>query len=242
VLAYANPNGPASPPAAVTGGVVVRDSSLPSLFGRYLYADFYAGQIHSVQLAKPVTDDRVESALPTVSQLVAFGEDADAHVYVVSLAGSVRRIVETSNDGSGQVPASNDPPPIAQPSDPQAPTDQSSPAIPGPAPPTARDVTPPRLRIRAAHTQDALRRGAVRLAIACDEPCAVRAAGRARGIALRGVFKRIRAADRRVVFALSAPKRALRALERRGVVTVTLRARDAAGNLRTASLTVRVRR
>ncbi|MEY2432324.1 MAG: hypothetical protein QOC92_2049, partial [Acidimicrobiaceae bacterium] len=59
VLAYANPNGPASPPAAVTGGVVVRDSSLPSLFGRYLYADFYAGRIHSVQLAKPVTDDRV---------------------------------------------------------------------------------------------------------------------------------------------------------------------------------------
>jgi hypothetical protein len=102
-------------------------------------------------------------------------------------------------------------------------------------------VTPPRLRIRAAHTQDALRRGAVRLAIACDEPCAVRAAGRARGIALRGVFKRI-SADRRVVFELRASARALRAIARRGVVIVTLRGRDAVGNLRTASLTVNVKR
>jgi hypothetical protein len=69
----------------------------------------------------------------------------------------------------------------------------------------------------------------------------VRAAGRARGLALRGVLERL-GAGKRGLFELRLSVRARRALALRGVVTVSLRARDAAGNLRTASLTVRVRR
>src|SRR4051794_37311904 len=85
---------------AVTGGVVVRDPGLGSLVGRYLWADFFAGVIHSVHLDLPTaTDDHPEANLPAVKQLVAFNEDADGHVYVVQLQksfsvteGSVQRL------------------------------------------------------------------------------------------------------------------------------------------------------
>jgi hypothetical protein len=43
---YAYDNPPGSDPSAVTGGLIVRDPSLPpSLQGRYLFADFYSGQL-----------------------------------------------------------------------------------------------------------------------------------------------------------------------------------------------------
>jgi glucose/arabinose dehydrogenase len=238
VIAYPNPNGVSSPPAAVTGGVVVRDPALTSLVGRYLYADFFAGAIHSAQLATPVTDDRTEDVLPVVSQLVAFGEDADGHVYVVSLAGSVQRIVETPDPAAGGTsPPGPDPTPIT------GSTPASGTGGPGGQPSAAgvKDVTAPLLRIRAARAQDALHRHVVRVSVACDEACVVRAAGRARGLALRGVLERL-GAGKRGLFQLRLSVRARRALALRGVVTVSLRARDAARNLRTASLTVRVRR
>jgi glucose/arabinose dehydrogenase len=238
VIGYANPNGSAPPSAAVTGGVVVRDPALPSLVGRYLYADFYGGQVHSVRLAKPVTDDRAETDLPAVSNLVAFGEDGNSHVYVVSLVGKVQRIVEGTTGGGGSgPPPSNDPGPT-----PPQPVDQpQSPGSGVPAASTVGDTTAPRLHVRAARRQDVLRRGVVRLSVACDEACIVRVSGSAGGGAVRSVLKRL-APGKRVVLELRLTSRTRRALARQGVVTVTLRGRDAAGNLRTASLTVRVKR
>jgi glucose/arabinose dehydrogenase len=232
VIAYANPNGSSNPPAAVTGGVVVRDPALGPLFGRYLYADFYAGVIHSAALAKPVTDDRIEPDLPTVPQLVAFGEDADGHIYVVSLAGTVQRIVCDSScapgSGGGTTP--------------------TAPQDPGPAPPAAEDPPPaapdttaPRLSVRAARLQRLLLTRVVRLSVACDERCIVRVSGKARGMALRGVLKRLEPGNRASI-RLPLSKRIRRALARRGSVALQVRARDDAGNLRTARLTVRVKR
>jgi glucose/arabinose dehydrogenase len=217
---------------AITGGVVVRDPSLGTLAGRYLYADFYAGVIHSLQLATPTASgDRVETDLPKVPQLVSFGEDADAHVYVVSLLGSVQRIVcdpacPLPSSGGGTAPGPG--PPAEQPA-------------PAPTAPVARDSTAPQLRLRAAHLQDVLGRGIVRLSVNCNESCVVRASGKARGLALRGVLRHL-SAGKRAVLELRASKRLRRALARRGVVTVSVRGRDAAGNLRTATLTVRVKR
>ncbi len=79
---------------AVTGGYVVRDPSLPTLFGRYLYGDFCAGALRSFS-ADPTggeaTDDRELGV--TVPQLSSFGEDAFGHVYAVSLEGPVYRLV-----------------------------------------------------------------------------------------------------------------------------------------------------
>jgi glucose/arabinose dehydrogenase len=219
---------------AITGGVVVRDPALGPLAGRYLYADFYRGVIHSLQLATPkATDDRVEADLPAVAQLVSFGEDADGHVYVVSLAGSVQRI------GCSDCPL----PPAGGggSSDTGTAADSSQQATTAPAKPGTRDATAPHLRVRAAHLQGVLRHGIVRLAVTCDEACFARVTGTARGLALHGVRRHLHAGER-VVVELRASKRVRRALARRGVVAISVRGSDAAGNLRTTSLTVRVKR
>jgi hypothetical protein len=228
---YANPNGASPPSAAVTGGVVVRDPALTPVYGRYLYADFYAGQVHSAALAKPVTDDRVETALPTIPQLVDFGEDAAGHVYVVSLAGSVQRIV---CDASCPAPSGG-----GTSSGPPAPPDTGGSQGGGEPQPTAApaDTTPPRLTIHAARVQDVLRRRELRLSVACDEACIVRVSAPG----ARTVLKHL-GMGKRVVYRLRTPARVRRALARRGRVTITVRGRDATGNLRTAKLTVRVKR
>ncbi|HEX4718895.1 MAG TPA: PQQ-dependent sugar dehydrogenase [Thermoleophilaceae bacterium] len=228
VLAYSHTG--LSGSVAITGGLVVRDPGLGPLIGRYLYADFYAGVIHSLQLATPsATGDRVETDFPTVGSLVSFGEDADGHVYVVSLNGDVQRITcdsacpppSTGAGGGGGPPA-------------PAPTQPTS-------TPSAKDVTAPHLRLRGARLQDVLRRGVVRLSINCDERCVVRATGKARNHALRGVLRHF-AAGKRSVLELHVSKRVRRALTRSGVIRISVRGRDAAGNLRKASLTVRVKR
>jgi hypothetical protein len=124
-----------------------------------------------------------------------------------------------------------------------------NPANPTTQPATVADLTAPLLRIRAARVQDVLRRKVVRLSIACNEACIVRTTARIRGgtsgrasaIALRSVLQRL-TAGKRVVVQLRASARVRRALARHGAILVTMRARDAAGNLRTASKTVRVKR
>lgn len=93
ILEYPNPNGSASPPSAVNGGYVVRDPSVCELYGRYVYADTYAGQMRSLVPALPDTiDDRAEGV--AVPFTTSFGEDAAGRVYVAS-NGSVYRIVHT---------------------------------------------------------------------------------------------------------------------------------------------------
>jgi glucose/arabinose dehydrogenase len=215
---------------AITGGVVVRDPALTPLYGRYLYADFYAGIVHSLQLATPAaTGDRVETDLPKLTQLVSFGQDADGHVYIVQLSGSVQRLgcdascpaPPSAGGGSGGSPPGGQSPPPAQ--------------------PAAQDTTAPTLRVHAAHLQDVLRRGLVRLQVRCSEACFTRATAKARGLALHGALAHL-AAGKMHAFTLKASKRIRRALAHRGVVVVAIHARDAAGNLRTAHLTVRVRR
>jgi glucose/arabinose dehydrogenase len=238
---------------AITGGVVVRDPSLGPVLGRYLWADFYQGVVHSLTLGTPAaSDDRVEADLPKVPQLVSFGQDAQKQVYVVSLGGnSVQRLVCTGD--CDPPPPSPDPgggtPPPSPPGSGSPPGEQPPPASGEPGPvPIARDASAPLLRIRAAHVQDVLRRHLVRLSVACDEACIVRVSGRIRGgaarasaLSLRGALKRL-SADKRVVFELRASARIRRALARRGSVAITIRGRDAAGNLRTAGLRVGVKR
>jgi glucose/arabinose dehydrogenase len=88
---YAHPAGQ----AAVAGGYVVRDQGLEDLYGRYVYADTYAGQLRSLTPSLPLaTGDRSENRqLDFVS---SFGEDACGRVYVVSLTGPIYRL----GDGS----------------------------------------------------------------------------------------------------------------------------------------------
>jgi hypothetical protein len=74
---------------AIIGGYVVRDPSLGSLNGRYVYGDNCATGIRSVTL--PAANDDAATGL-TVSGLSSFGEDSCGHVYATSLNGPVYRI------------------------------------------------------------------------------------------------------------------------------------------------------
>jgi glucose/arabinose dehydrogenase len=92
-LVYKRTGHPDEPVCAVTGGYVERDPSVPKLAGRYLYADFCAGNILSV----PATGTERSRPRPTglhVPRLGSFGEDRAGHIYAVSLDGPVYRIVE----------------------------------------------------------------------------------------------------------------------------------------------------
>jgi glucose/arabinose dehydrogenase len=77
-------------PRAITGGYVARDSSLTGLFGRYLYADFYTGDIRSIA----VNGSGDQSTGVTIQQLSSFGEDSLGRLYAADLdGGQVYRLV-----------------------------------------------------------------------------------------------------------------------------------------------------
>jgi len=123
-----DPGGDAAHGCSITGGYVVRDPGVIDLFGRYVYADFCAGEIRSLALpgagGGPATGDRSEHL--EVDKPVSFGEDSSGRVYVVSQAGQIYRLAP--GDATG-------------PQDPMPPK-QSPPT--GPAPTKA-----PRIRIEA---------------------------------------------------------------------------------------------
>jgi glucose/arabinose dehydrogenase len=78
---------------SITGGYVVRDHTLPSLYGRYLYGDYCGGQLRSFTAVpgRRATDDRALGL--QVPSLSSFGEDDAGHVYATSLTGPVYRLV-----------------------------------------------------------------------------------------------------------------------------------------------------
>jgi glucose/arabinose dehydrogenase len=76
---------------AIVGGYVVRDRSLPGLYGRYLYGDNCDSGIYSAKLsAGHATGGRTLSV--RVKGLSSFGEDARGRIYLASLAGPVYRL------------------------------------------------------------------------------------------------------------------------------------------------------
>ena len=80
---------------SVTGGHVYRGADFPELRGRYFYADFCATWIRSLRIedgeAVDVQDHTQQ--LGPVEGVSSFGEDARGELYVVSLEGTVYRIV-----------------------------------------------------------------------------------------------------------------------------------------------------
>jgi len=76
---------------AIIGGFVVRDRTLPSLYGRYLFGDNCRPEIESVSLSRGRAAGLHATAL-NVSATTSFGEDASRHIYIASLNGPVYRI------------------------------------------------------------------------------------------------------------------------------------------------------
>jgi glucose/arabinose dehydrogenase len=88
IFAYGHGGGRCS----ITGGYVVGDRRLPSLWGRYVYADLCEGRLRSlVPHLRRASGDR-ELGL-TVTTPSSFGEDAQGRIYVASLEGPVYRLV-----------------------------------------------------------------------------------------------------------------------------------------------------
>jgi glucose/arabinose dehydrogenase len=131
VLVYPNP--PAAS-ASVVGGYVIRDGALPSLLGRYIYADTYdafGGELRTAQLFAGGSSG--DSGLGvSATNVVSFGEDACAHIYVAAIGGTVYRLEPTSgpfpcmpqNPPAGSSPE----PPLLQPST-SAPTGKRAAAL-----------------------------------------------------------------------------------------------------------------
>jgi hypothetical protein len=94
-LVYPNPGSGLS---AVSGGYVIRDSALPSLQGRYIYADTFdalGGEIRTAVLAPGGASGDAPLGI-TASGVSSFGQDACGHIYVATLGGSVSRLQPTS--------------------------------------------------------------------------------------------------------------------------------------------------
>lgn len=78
---------------SVIGGYVVGDPSLPSLHGKYVYADYCEGQLRALtpHLHGAGGDHKLGLA---VTGPTSFGEDDAHHLYVASQEGPVYRLVE----------------------------------------------------------------------------------------------------------------------------------------------------
>ena len=219
VIEYANPGG-----AAVTGGVVVRDSSLPTLFGRYLYADFFAPDIRSARLSASGASDDRSTGLQS-EQIAAFSEDAGGCVYVVSLTGPVYRIADRS---------------------PRCPAPGSSTG--------GSDDDPPVARLSGRRLQKFSKKGvlvSLKCNEACSIT-ALGTFSTPSGTSKVWKLKRVKrklAAGKRLKLRLKMPskgsraaRRALRKGGRRLRVQVRVRARDTAGNLKTSKLKLKLKR
>lgn len=76
---------------AIIGGYVVRDRSLPSLYGRYLFGDNCREEIQSVKLSRGGATSLRATGL-SLSRTSSLGEDTRGRIYVLSLSGPVYRI------------------------------------------------------------------------------------------------------------------------------------------------------
>lgn len=76
---------------SITGGYVIRDRSLGSLYGAYVYGDLCDPRLRVARL-RPGRARGDRSLGPRLSQVVSFGEDGRGRVHVISLEGGVYRL------------------------------------------------------------------------------------------------------------------------------------------------------
>jgi glucose/arabinose dehydrogenase len=79
---------------SITGGYVVRDPNLTTLYGRYIYTDFCLGRLDSLIPETGGARDNRSLGL-SVPSPSSFGEDSAGHIYLTSLSGPVYRLDPT---------------------------------------------------------------------------------------------------------------------------------------------------
>ncbi len=218
---------------SITGGVVVRDPALPTLAGRYLYAEFCKDYIHAICLPSGTLD--ADSELGTVGSVAGFGETATGGVIVVQLTGQVSRL-----SGSLDLPACPAPP-------------GGGPGGGAPGTPVTPSAPAFTFSLAGALRQRPLRSRHVGVRLRCNRACSARAVGT---LTLRSKGRRVRlrqALGRRssagsITLKLRLTKsgrrllrRALRA-HRHVRASMSVRVRDATGTLGTRQRTIRLAR
>jgi hypothetical protein len=223
-------------PRAVTGGLVVRDPGLPTLLGRYVYADAYTGIVRSFVPAKPrATGDRDEG-LPARPTLVSFGEDACGHVYVASITSSGGSVDRLQDGAAG--PCILRPAPATIPTAPPA-----APPVAAPVP----DRTSPRVRIALARKGRVGLRATPRIALTATESCRVTVTAHVGKVKFKRVRTPLRGGQRTILRLRTTRKGARKLLRtlrrhRRTTLIVSVTAKDAAGNTGRVQRRMKVRR
>jgi hypothetical protein len=151
---------------SIIAGPVVRDRSLPSLFGRLVYGDYFVSALRSLQPAAGRASDSAVGPQANVPSLTSLGEDAAGCVYATSATGQVLRLVEQDTRIPCALPVS------------------------GPAPPTpppaavARPIARPGAKllrgVHARQRQRVLALGGAVVRVRCATACRVVASGRLR--------------------------------------------------------------
>jgi hypothetical protein len=224
--------------ASIIAGYVVRDPSLPSLYGRLVYGDYFKSALRSVVPSDPSSDRELPGV--SVNSLTSFGEDAGGCVYATSGVrdGAVYRLVEDD----ARVPC--------------------APGGGGTPPPTGggggngggedsggRGAAP--LRVGWKRLQRVLRNGGVVVHARCATACRLGAAGSMRAgrrtFRLKTVRRTARAERKvRLLVPLTKPARtALRSALLRGgrpTFAIRVRAREAGGTTVLRRAAVRAKR
>jgi hypothetical protein len=95
---HADPEDGSAHGCAIIGGYVARDPSLGDLYGRYVYADYCAGEVRSLVLPSGgvgvATGDRSEGI--SVNSPIAFGQDSCGRTYLGLEGGDLYRLVGVS--------------------------------------------------------------------------------------------------------------------------------------------------
>ena len=80
---------------SITGGYVYRGTAISSIVGRYFYGDFCSGFVRSFLLSNGQATDPIDhtSQIGPGGSIVSFGEDGAGELYVITIEGSVFRLV-----------------------------------------------------------------------------------------------------------------------------------------------------
>jgi hypothetical protein len=218
VIEHAHANGFCS----AIGGVVVRDRSLVGLYGRYIYGDLCRPELRSALLGVPGGTQQRRTGLE-LKGVISFGQDANGCVYVGTFT-SVYRIAPAASTPA--CPAGG--------------------ALPVADPPADRHR--PDALVTTSRLSPALRTGAIRLQVRCDEPCRVEASAglaRQKGRAITRVFARTKRIAGGRVSAVTIRLRKARGLfsgRSRGYANLRVRLLDRALNVRTVRRSIRLSR
>jgi len=90
---------------SVTGGYVYRGSAIPSLRGRYVFADFVSGRLMYLAANSSGGFDRLDLIVSTGLNISSFAQDSAGELYVTDYNGGIYQLVAGSGTINDTIPA-----------------------------------------------------------------------------------------------------------------------------------------